>query len=147
MERSLCISRQSNVRSILLRETMKIIITLIASILMTMVAYSQFNTPPQQNLPYGTIRKLPVMVTCGSVENLNAKLAQYKEIPMVEGSAALEVPNAGMLQGGMRLYMNPQTKTFTYMFYLQPPMVPNPLGIEACIQSAGKNIVPASSTQ
>ena len=114
---------------------------------MTMVAYSQFNTPPQQNLPYGTIRKLPVMVTCGSVENLNAKLAQYKEIPMVEGSAALEVPNAGMLQGGMRLYMNPQTKTFTYMFYLQPPMVPNPLGIEACIQSAGKNIVPASSTQ
>jgi hypothetical protein len=126
---------------------MKIILTLCASILMTMSVYAQFDAPQQQNLPYGTIRKLPVMVTCGSIQNLNVKLAQYKEIPMIEGSAAMEVPNAGMLEGGMRLYMNPQTKTFTYMFYLQPPMVPNPMGIEACIQSAGKNIVPAMATQ
>ena len=132
---------------------MKYILTIFASIVMSTVTYAQLNIPqgntpnmpnlPQGNLPYGTVRKLPLMAMCGSVENLSAKLRQYNEIPMVHGKAALEVPNAGLLEGRMTLYMNPQTKSFTYIFYLQPPMVPNPMGIEACIQSVGKEIMPA----
>ena len=122
---------------------MKIIIAICASILMTSFTFAQFNSQ-QQTLPYGSIRKLPIMVFCGSVQNINMKMSKFNEIPMVEGNAAIEIPNAGLVEGGMRLFMNPQTKSFTYVFYLQPPMVPNKAGIEACIQTVGKQLVPAT---
>lgn len=103
---------------------------------------SPFGNMPQPQT-YGEVRPLPAMVLCGSKDNINIGLAGKKEVAYIESISILQIPNRGVVPGKSILYMNPETKSYSLVFYMVSPMVPNPWGIEACFINMGREAVPA----
>ena len=89
---------------------------------------AQENQGPQNIVP------LPVIIDCGSKEEIGKILLEYKEIPVAEGTATWKVPNGRFLQGPMTIWINPET--FTYSITIEP--TPE----TACIVIPGTNFRP-----
>ena len=117
---------------------MKKIITIIVIAMLSSVGFAQDVQPT----PPTSIRKLPVFVICGTVQDIELKIKKFKEIPMVMGDANIDIPNGGNVQGTMRMYINPETGTYSLIYYFKAPFVPNDTGVQACVQAVGENIQP-----
>jgi hypothetical protein len=92
---------------------------------------AQENQGPQNIVP------LPIIIDCGSKEEIGKILLEYKEIPLAEGTATWKIPDGRFLQGPMTIWINPET--FTYSITIEPTEE------TACIIMPGVNFQPYKS--
>ena len=102
--------------------------------------------PPQLQL-----HKMPMAMDCGTLPAIMAKLAPYQEIPFIHSNKSImQVPMDAkgqlppkVVTGETAMFMNPQTGSYSIVFKLPDEMLPNPMGIAACIIGSGTNLKPA----
>ena len=67
----------------------------------------------QERPPSDKFTSLPIMVDCGTTEDVSALLKAYGEIPTATSFVQWQIPNGGTLSGPMILWINPETFTMT----------------------------------
>ena len=56
---------------------------------------------------------LPIMVDCGTMEDVSALLQKHGEVPTASSMVQWQIPGGGTLSGPMILWVNPDTRTMT----------------------------------
>lgn len=56
---------------------------------------------------------LPILIDCGSVEEISIILKDFQEMPVAQGKAVWKIPNGQYLEGPMTIWINPTTLTFS----------------------------------
>ena len=79
---------------------------------------------------------LPFYMTCGPTPMDNFLLERYEEMPMLEGEAQTIIGPGKVAKGKLRMFVNPDTKTYTLVFEVAEQMF--------CMMSSGNKLGPAS---
>jgi len=78
---------------------------------------------------------LPFYMTCGPTPMDNYLLERYEEMPMLEGNAQTIIAPGKVAQGKLRMFVNPDTRTYTLVFEVAEQMF--------CMMSSGDSLAPA----
>jgi len=105
-----------------------LIIGLLFWVATSITVFAQENQSPQNIIP------LPIVIDCGSKQEIAKILIEYKEIAVAQGNATWKIPNGQYLQGPMTVWINPQTFTFSITI--------EPTSETACIVMPGTNFQP-----
>ena len=93
---------------------------------------------PQQ---FGQLRKYPSMLDCGPTSVIQRKLKMYKEVEMMTGKSVIQAPH-GMIEGELSFYVNPDSGSYSMVFFLPESLSSNPYNVEACLINVGKDLAP-----
>lgn len=100
--------------------------------LLAMPALADLNHKTQSQPPPVTF--IPLATPCGSIPLDETYLEKFGEIGMLEGEASIYLDPTRALNGTMRMYVNPETKTFTVVFSIGEEMY--------CMIVSGKELRP-----
>jgi len=81
------------------------------------------------------ILALPIMVQCGSAEFIDTVMSNYNEVPFATATGTWTLPDGSPLTGGVEVYVNPETRTFSVL------IVPNPE--VKCVVISGNSFGPS----
>ena len=74
---------------------------------------TSFTVFAQERPPSNTFNSLPIMVDCGTMEDVSALLQKHGEVPTASSIVQWQIPGGGTLSGPMILWINPDTRTMT----------------------------------
>jgi hypothetical protein len=88
--------------------------------LLAIPALAQDNIPeiPQATPPEQQVKAYPLAMQCSPVSADQMLEEQYGEIEFLHGKAAIFAPNMQVFRTSMRMFVNPDTKTYTIMIEL-----------------------------
>ena len=74
---------------------------------------TSFTVFAQERPPSNKFNNLPMMVDCGTMEDVSALLQKHGEVPTASSMVQWQIPGGGTLSGPMILWVNPDTRTMT----------------------------------
>ena len=99
-----------------------------------------------QEQPIPTMRKLPVIIDCGTAEEVDKVIKDYPlELPFAEAESILQLPNGGMIMGDSVIYIDPKSGSYTIVTTIRlPEGTENNTGIKKCIIGFGTKFRPSN---
>lgn len=101
-----------------------------------MLSHANTNPPATEpTQPEVLWRLLPSFINCTAIENLNAVISQYDELPLLKGKGMILIPGqAGSFENELRMYVNPKTGSFSVVLMLDETA--------GCVVVIGKEFTP-----
>lgn len=106
----ICIVSSNLTLSATLNTSMKKATLLIGLLFWVTTSFTVF---AQESPPSNKFNNLPMMVDCGTMEDVSALLQKHGEVPTASSMVQWQIPGGGTLSGPMILWVNPDTRTMT----------------------------------
>lgn len=90
---------------IMMKKVAPFILGLLFWVTTSLVVFAQEKKP--------NLIQLPIMVECGTVNDIASILREYQEIPTAEAIVTWILPNGQFLQGPMTIWINPDSRTMS----------------------------------
>lgn len=91
--------------------------------------------PAEQALSQG--QALPLVTICSENPPETVLTERYNELPFVEAEGSIFIPGGQMVEGRMRMFLNPDRSSYTIMFTVKDSNL-------HCMIITGKNLIPST---